>query len=72
MKLPPPIGFWNALRLGATSRLIDLRDARRALGAVPLFHRTIGAAIRAGRPWLSCYCPGCGVFGQIPRLRSRV
>ena len=28
--------------------------------------------IRAGRPWLSCYCPGCGVFGQIPRLRSRV
>jgi hypothetical protein len=29
------------------SRLIDLWDARRARGAEPLFHPTIGAAIRA-------------------------
>jgi hypothetical protein len=49
----------------AASRLIDLWDARRVRGAEPLFHPTIGAAIRAGRPWLSCYCPGCGVMGEI-------
>jgi len=47
------------------SRLIDLWNARRARGAEPLFHPTIGAAIRAGRPWFSCYCRGCGVVGQI-------
>jgi hypothetical protein len=47
------------------ARLIDLWDARRARGAESLFAPTIGAAIRAGRPWLSCYCPGCGVVGQI-------
>ena len=47
------------------ARLIDLSNARRARGAVPLFVPTIGAAIRAGRPWLSCVCPGCGVVGQI-------
>jgi hypothetical protein len=58
------------------SRLIDLWDARRARGAEPLFSPTIGAAIRAGRPWLSCYCPGCGVVGtfdlrKIDRHRAR-
>jgi len=47
------------------SRIIDLWDARRARGAEPLFHPTIGGAIRAGRPWLTCYCPGCGVVGEI-------
>ena len=46
-------------------RIIDLWDARRARGAEPLFHPTIGGAIRAGRPWLTCYCPGCGVVGEI-------
>ena len=39
-------------------RIVDLWDARRARGAEPLFHPTIGGAIRAGRPWLTCYCPG--------------
>ena len=47
------------------ARLVDLWDARRARGAEPLFAPTIGAAIRAGRPWLTCYCPGCGVVGQF-------
>jgi hypothetical protein len=32
---------------------------------VPLFHPTIGGAVRAGRPWLTCYCAGCGVVGEI-------
>ena len=46
-------------------RIIDLWNARRVRGAVPLFVPTIGAAIRARRPWLSCFCPGCGVVGEI-------
>jgi hypothetical protein len=25
--------------------------------------------IRAGRPWLTCYCPGCGVVGEIDLRR---
>ena len=52
-------------------RIIDLWDARRARGAEPLFHPTIGGAIRAGRPWLTCYCPGCGVVGEIDLRRDR-
>jgi len=40
-------------------------DARRARGAEPLFHPTIGGAIRAGRPWLS----GCGVVGEVDLRR---
>ena len=51
------------------ARLVDLWDARRARGAEPLFAPTIGAAIRAGRPWLAFYCPGCGVVGQIDLRR---
>src|SRR4051812_20565288 len=47
------------------ARLIDLWDARRKRGAEPLFAPTIGAAIRAGRPWLRFYCPGCQVVGEI-------
>src|SRR5262245_47443979 len=49
----------------SAARIVELWDARRARGAAPLFHPTIGAAIRAGRPWLACYCPGCGVVGEI-------
>ena len=47
------------------ARIVDLWDARRARGAEPLFHPTIGGAIRARRPWLTCYCPGCGVVAEI-------
>ena len=53
----------------AAARIVDLWDARRARGAEPLFHPTIGAVIRAGRPWLMCYCPGCGVVGEIDLRR---
>ena len=51
------------------ARLIDLWNARRARGAEPLFAPTIGAAIRAGRPWLRFYCPGCQVVGEIDLRR---
>jgi len=32
---------------GTAARIVDLWDARRARGAEPLFHPTIGGAIRA-------------------------
>ena len=51
------------------ARLIDLWEARRKRGAEPLFTPSIGAAIRAGRPWLAFYCPGCGVVGEIDLRR---
>src|SRR5690242_2411551 len=51
------------------ARLIDLWDARRARGAETLFSPTIGGAVRAGRPWLQFYCPGCGVVGAIDLRR---
>jgi hypothetical protein len=47
------------------ARLVDLWEARRKRGAEPLFAPSIGAAIRAGRPWLTFYCPGCRVVGQV-------
>ena len=47
------------------ARLIDLWEARRQRGAEPLFTPSIGAAVRAGRPWLAFCCPGCGVAGEI-------
>lgn len=31
---------------------------------------SIGAAIAAGRPWLTFYCPGCQIRGQVD-LRTR-
>src|SRR5262249_57316070 len=34
-------------------RLVDVWNSRVARGADPLFYPTIGAAIAAGRPWLS-------------------
>ena len=73
----PLMGVPSVPWIAPPSRLIDLWDARRARGAEPLFHPTIGAAIRAGRPWFSCYCRGCGVVGQIDlgtidRHRERV
>jgi len=52
-------------KYGTAERVVDLWVKRRARGADPLFHPTIGAAIRAGRPWLTCYCPACGIVGEI-------
>ena len=45
--------------------MIHLWEKRRARGVEPLFVPTIGAAIRAGKPWLTFYCPGCGVTGEL-------
>lgn len=46
-------------------RVVALWTARRARGAEPLFAPTIGAAIRARRPWLSFICPGCRQVGDL-------
>lgn len=51
------------------SRIVDLWDARRKRGAEPLFSPSTGAAIRAGRPGLTFYCPGCQVVGEIDLRR---
>ena len=37
----------------------------RARRAEPLFVPTIGAAIRARKPVLMFYCPGCQVVGEL-------
>ena len=49
----------------AAARVVDLWEKRRARGAEPLFVPTIGAAIRASKPILMFYCPGCQVVGEL-------
>lgn len=46
------------------SRVIDLWSKRLARDAEPLLVPTIGAAVRAGRPWLSFQCPACTMIGE--------
>jgi len=52
-------------RQPAAERVVSPWDKRRARGAEPLFHPTIGAAIRAGKPWLTFYSPGCQIVGKV-------
>jgi len=47
------------------ARIVTLWNVRIARGADPLFTPTIGAAIRAGRPWLSFQCPACQMIGDV-------
>jgi hypothetical protein len=42
---------------------VSIWSARLARGAELWFSPTIGAAIEAQQPWLTFYCPGCGVTG---------
>ena len=50
---------------GFAARVVGLWNVRLARGAEPLFIPTIGAAIRAGRPWLSFQCPACQMIGEM-------
>jgi hypothetical protein len=34
-----------------------------------LYIATMPAVVRAGRTWLTCYCPGCGVVGEFDLRR---
>lgn len=43
---------------------VQLADKR-----VPQFSPTIGAAIRAGKPWLRLHCPGCRQVYEIDLRR---
>ena len=44
--------------------MVNLWEKRRARGGEPLFHPTIGAAIRVGKPGLEFHCPGCQIVGD--------
>jgi len=46
-------------------RVVAIWNARRAKGRHLWFHLTIGAAIIAGRPWLTFLCPACRIIGEI-------
>lgn len=46
------------------ARIVALWNIRIARGAEPLFIPTIGAALRAGRPWLTYQCPACTMIGE--------
>ena len=55
-------------RRNASSRLrqiVEIWNARQAGGRALWFYPTIGAAIAAGLPWLTFYCPGCLVVGSV-------
>jgi hypothetical protein len=45
--------------------IVAIWNARRAKGCELWFHLHVGAAIAAGHPWLSFYCPGCSQIGEI-------
>jgi hypothetical protein len=46
-------------------KIVAIWNARQAGGRELWFYPTIGAAIRAGLPWLSFSCPACGQVGSI-------
>jgi hypothetical protein len=58
----------NAEELAArkeATELVERWNAELAATRVPQFSPTIGAAMRAGKPWLRLYCPGCRQVYQI-------
>src|ERR1700749_4019460 len=46
-------------------KIVEIWNARQAGGRALWFYPTIGAAIAAGLPWLTFYCPGCTVVGSV-------
>ena len=46
-------------------RIGSIWNGRRGKGRHLWFHLTIGAAIIAGRPWLTFVCPACRVIGEV-------
>jgi hypothetical protein len=50
-------------------RIVAMWNGRRAKGRELWFHLRIGAAIAAGRPWLTFLCPGCQQIGEIDLRR---
>ena len=48
-----------------TQKIVEIWNARQAGGGALWFYPTIGAAIAAGLPWLTFYCPVCGHSGSF-------
>ena len=46
-------------------KIVEIWNARQAGGKALWFYPTIGAAIAAGLPWLTFYCPACTVVGSV-------
>jgi hypothetical protein len=46
-------------------KIVEIWNARQAGGRALWFYPTIGAAIAAGFPWLTFYCPACRVVGSV-------
>ena len=46
-------------------KIVEIWNARQAGGKALWFYPTIGAAIAAGFPWLTFYCPACTVAGFL-------
>jgi hypothetical protein len=46
-------------------KIVAIWNARQAGGRELWFYPTIGAAIKAGLPWLSFSCPACGQVGSV-------
>jgi hypothetical protein len=57
----------EAEREGAAEaqKIVEIWNARQAGGRALWFYPTIGAAIAAGLPWLTFYCPACTVVGSV-------
>jgi hypothetical protein len=46
-------------------KVVAIWNARQAGGRDLWFYPTIGAAMKAGLPWLSFSCPACGQVGSV-------
>jgi hypothetical protein len=46
-------------------KIVEIWNARQAGGRALWFYPTIGAAIAAGLPWLTFFCPGCRSFSSV-------
>ncbi len=46
-------------------KIVEIWNAQQAGGRALWFYPTIGAAIAAGYPWLTFYCPACRGVGSV-------
>ena len=51
--------------IAEAQKIVAIWNARQAGERELWFYPTIGAAIRAGLPWLSFSCPACGQVGSV-------
>jgi hypothetical protein len=51
--------------IAEAQKIVAIWNTRQAGGRALWFYPTIGAAIAAGVPWLTCSCPACQQVGSI-------